>query len=285
MAWSRCASTSPPWSGRRPSSLRSRSRAPLSSPNNGWIKEMNAQRSTSVVFRFRRTDLLLRASDLKSREGLVDRHEFQPVDVHLRRKFRDPQQRGGDVFAGHRHESAIERVRGRLVSLGGEDYAFGLACLFGEQSRHPARGQCRRKRQPDGRAGTFRHDHTFSGQCRDDAPTLPLTPTENPRDLAALQFSSIEQGFQNDSRLWRKFTQSALFFSPHLNARFQAIRLHKTFHKGHLVKTGLEKEFREGSKRFLAQRTASVEVIAARQIACRQMALVSFDIPRQTPGD
>ena len=74
-------------------------------------------------------------------------------------------------------------------------------------------------------------------------------------------------------------------FRPEQNARAQAVRLDEALHEGHLIEAGFEEEAREVRERFLAQRAAPVEIVAARQIAVGEQALVGRNIAGKAARD
>ncbi len=60
-------------------------------------------------------------------EGLADRHQFQAIDVQVRRQAGHPEDLFGDVFGGHRVGAVVELVRRRLVAVGTHHGELGSA--------------------------------------------------------------------------------------------------------------------------------------------------------------
>lgn len=68
-------------------------------------------------------------------------------------------------------------------------------------------------------------------------------------------------------------------FQP-ISGRAQTSRLDQAFHEGDLIDAD-EKEAREISERFFAERSSSVEVIAARMIALGEVSLICPYVARK----
>src|SRR6516225_8098397 len=95
------------------------------------------------------------------------------------------------------------------------------------------------------------------------------------------QFSPIEQGFEHPARSRRKILQLDLLFCPKQDSGAQAIRLHQALHEAHLIDARFQKEFRKCRERLLAQIPATVQIVAPRRVASREVSLVLLDVPCQ----
>src|SRR5207248_691839 len=62
--------------------------------------------------------------------------------------------------------------------------------------------------------------------------------------------------------------------SPQQNARAQPVRLNKCLHEADLIDARFQEKTREFDQFLLAQIAAAVQVVAARQIACREVSFV-----------
>ena len=85
--------------------------------------------------------------------------------------------------------------------------------------------------------------------------------------------------------MWRQDVEADFFFRPEQDARAQTIRLDEAFHKAHLIEADGQEEGRKGRQVLFAQAPAAIEIVAARQVALRQMRFIVLDTARQSPSD
>jgi hypothetical protein len=99
--------------------------------------------------------------------------------------------------------------------------------------------------------------------------------SENVGNVSAGQFAPIKRRFEKGASLRWQHVHPRFFFRPKKNACAQLIGLHESFHEGDLVDAGLEEVTGEGSQRLLTEVAAAVKIVAAWEIAFREMTLVN----------
>ena len=104
-------------------------------------------------------------------------------------------------------------------------------------------------------------------------------------DRGALTRLSAEedQRFKDRTGFRRQFAHAAFLFGPHQDAGAQAVRLDKALHETDLIDTDFQEEAGKFCQRLFAQCSAPVKVVAARQVAGGQAALVGDDIAAKAP--
>lgn len=85
--------------------------------------------------------------DLKTGKGLVDRHEFETVDIDVFGLRGDPIDRIGDIVGRDRIDALIKIVRRILIAARAHQREFGFAHAgFDGRDAHPL--PCRSERRP-----------------------------------------------------------------------------------------------------------------------------------------
>src|SRR5262249_38073790 len=122
-------------------------------------------------------------------------------------------------------------------------------------------------------------------QGGDDAARASLArsddgPRRGPRKLAA-----AKHGLEDGTGLGRQLAEADLLLCPQQDARAQPVRLNQPLHECYLIDAGGEKEAREVRQRLLAQMSSAIEIVAPRQIAGGEVALVVLHVSGKPAGD
>src|SRR5262249_24059882 len=116
------------------------------------------------------------------------------------------------------------------------------------------------------------------------APSLPLVGIDDAGHIFTVDAAVEENMSEEQLRLLVEAVEPDLAIGPRHDAGAEVGGTHEPFHEIDLVKTDVEEEAGELQERFLGKVASAVEIVAALQIASRQMALVCRDIAGEASG-
>ncbi len=148
------------------------------------------------------------------------------------------------------------------------------------EPRHEPGSECCRKSQPVGSAARRRANETSFDKRLSNTPRLTLIHAHDAWKVFALELAVKKDMIEDQLCFFMHSLEADFIIRPTHDSRPKLLRPHQGFHKFDLIKTYVQKEAAELSKRFLRKGAPAIEIVPPRQIASHQMRFVFIRVTR-----